>query len=80
MLVVAMSCKDHEFLYKPSTAHKVSKASAQKICDILNQYKYRLVGNSVWHIHEVGMYEDAYDYAQYQRFTIRKGIVKEFCV
>lgn len=78
MLVLAMSKKGSEFLYNPKTACKVSKASAKTICDIVNkcQFAYSKYPGSVWQIHEVDKYDTAFDYAQYQKFTIRNGIVK----
>lgn len=78
MLVLAMSKKDSEYLYIANTACKVSKASAKTICEILNkcQFAYSKYPGSVWYIHEVDKYDTAFDYAQYQKFTIRKGIVK----
>lgn len=77
MLVLAMSAKGHEFMYDAKTARKVSKASAQKICDIVNEHKflYSCHPGCVWHIHEVDKYDRAFDYAQFQSFTIRNGIV-----
>ena len=81
MLVLAMSKAGQEYIYKPNTARQVSKASAKKICDIVNEYKFLFTCHPgyVWHIHEVDKYDSAYDYAQYQKFTIRKGIVKSIC-
>lgn len=78
MLVLAMSLKNQEYLYKARTARKVSKASAETICKIVNEYKflYSCHPGYVWAVHEVDKYDSAYDYAQLQDFTIRKGIVK----
>lgn len=78
MLVCAMSLKGKEFFYKANTARKVSKASAQKICDIANkcEFLYSYHPGYVWHIYEVDQYDQAYEYAQFQKFTIRNGIVK----
>ena len=75
MKVVAKSEKGHEFLYNPKSAHEVSNASAQYICSELNRVKYDLKENEVWFIHEVGAYDNAYGYASYQRFAVRKGLV-----
>lgn len=77
MLVIAKSIKGKEFLYNPKSARKVSKASAEKICKIVNEYKFLLGSNEneVWHIHEVFECDAAYNYAQFQSFTIRNGIV-----
>lgn len=79
MLVIAKSVKGKEFLYKADTARKVSKASAEKICEIVNDMKWRLEENEVWHIHEVDQYDDAYFYAERQAFTIRNGVVTARC-
>ena len=77
MLVLALSKVGKEYSYLPKTARQVSKTSAQKICDVANEYKFLFNNHSGyhWHIHEVDRYDIAYDYAQYQKFTIRKGIV-----
>lgn len=81
MYILAQTQKGKEFLYSPSTAHKVSKNSAEKIKDTLNQLKYKIKSDSqVWHIYEVDRYDAAYDYAMFQRFTIRNNTIKEkFC-
>ena len=78
MLVLAMSAKGHEYMYKASTAHKVSKRSAETIRDIANDCKYLFdrYPDCVWHLHDVDQYDMAYDYAQFQSFTIRNGLVK----
>lgn len=76
MLVLAISTKGHEFFYDARTAHKVSKAAAEKIRDICNEYKFRLKDGETWFLHEVDQYDTAYEYAQFQKFTIRNGIVK----
>ena len=75
--VIAKTYAGKEYLYNYRTAHKVSAASAEKILAVLNEYKFRLKDGEMWHIYDVCQYDSAYDYAQYQKFTIRKGIVKE---
>ena len=79
MTILAKSVKDHEFLYNAKTAHKVSKANAEKIRDVLNGCNYKLKDGETWHIHDVSeTYDNAGAYASYQAFTInKKGIVKE---
>lgn len=77
MKILAISAKGQEFLYKPSTAHKVSERSGKKIMDALNKARYGLKENEVWHLHEVGSYDNAYAYATYQEFTIYKGNIRE---
>lgn len=77
MTVIAMSIKDKEYLYKASTAHTVSKSNARKICDMLNSLKYKLDDDHVWFVHEVDKYDNAYIYAERQKFTLYKGTLKE---
>ena len=78
MLVAALSVKGQEFFYKANTARKVSRASGQKIVDIANecQFLFSAYPGHVWYLHEVDQYDVAFDFAQYQKFTIRNGIVK----
>ena len=76
-LCVAKSVKGKEFLYSAKSAHSVPKASSKIICSILNKVKYQLSDNEVWFIHEIDKYDSAFDYASFQRFSIRNGIVKE---
>lgn len=82
IMAIAKTHPGKEFLYDYRTAHKVSKASAAYICEIANKYKYKLKDGECWHVYEIGYYDAAYDYAEYQYCTVRKGIVKahsEFC-
>lgn len=77
MKILAISQKGQEFLYKPSTAHKVSERSGKAIMDALNKSRYKLKENEVWHMHDVSRYDNAYAYATYQEFTVYKGNVRE---
>lgn len=78
MYILALAKKGAEFMYNPKTAHQVSKNSAEKIKNVLNQLKYKIKSDGqVWHIYEADRYDAAYDYAMFQRFTIRNGIIKE---
>ena len=77
MKVLAISAKGREFLYNASTAHKVSERSGKVIMDALNNARYGLKEGQVWHIHEVGPYDNAYAFASYQEFAIRKGKIYE---
>lgn len=77
MKVLAISVFGHEYMYKARTARKVSERSAEKICSICNDVKYQLKPGECWHIHDVDKYDTAYNYAMYQAFTIRNGIVKD---
>ena len=75
MLVVAKSVKGKEFLYSSKSCHSVSKASAKKICKILNENNYQLEDNQTWFIHEIDSYSNGAIFAEQQKFMIRKGIV-----
>ena len=75
MKVIAKAIKGQEFFYNARSARKVSERSAKVILDIVNEYRFQLKENEVWHIYDVDQYDAAYDYAQFQSFTIRNGIV-----
>ena len=77
MLVLAISVKDHEYLYSAKSARAVSARSADIICKTVNYHKYLLKDGEIWHVHEVDRYDNAYDYARFRAFKIRKGIVKD---
>ena len=76
MLVVAKSVKGQEYLYGARTAHRVPKASARKICDALNNEGWKLNGGEVWWIHEIDQYDSAYEYSEWQKFSIRNGSIR----
>lgn len=79
MKIVAQAIKGQEYFYKASTAHKVPEAKAQKVADALNEISYKLADGRVWHVFDVGMYDDAYYYAEGQRFTYGKnGTIKRY--
>lgn len=77
MKIIAKTIKGQEFCYNARSARKVSAASAEKICKIVNEYKYLLGTNDgeIWHVYDIDCYSKAWDYAQYQAFTIRNGVV-----
>ena len=77
MFVIAKSLKGAEYMYKAESAHKVSERSAKTILQVLNDKRWDLKENEVWAIHEVWNIDNAYYYAQDQKFTIRNGIVKK---
>ena len=77
MFILAKSIKGQEYMYDVRTAHKVSKASKKSICDTLNEIRYCLRDNEVWHAHEVFEIDRGYDYGLYQKFYIKNGSLKE---
>lgn len=78
MYITAIAKKGQEFLYDYTTAHKVSKRSAETIKNMLNNANYLIVDETkqTWHVFEIDNYSRAIDYATYHRFSLRKGILK----
>lgn len=77
MKVLAKTIKGQEYMYNARSARQVSERSAKVILDIVNEYRFLLNNeNEIWHVYDVDRYDRAYDYAQFQKFTIRNGIVK----
>ena len=78
MLVIAISIKGQEYLYRPATARRVSQSSADYVCRVANENKYLLKNdNETWYIHNVDNYDAAAVYASRQAFTVRAGIVSD---
>lgn len=73
MKIVAKSIEGQEFLYSASSAHSVSKASANAICKALNNARYDLKEGQVWFVHDIGQYDNAYIYALSQKFYRNRG-------
>lgn len=78
MKIIAQAIAGHEFCYNARTAHKVPEKYAEKIAEALNGIKYRLKDGHVWHVFDVGPYDDAYYYAEGQRFTYGKTGIKRY--
>lgn len=78
MLILAITNEGQEFIYNARSARAVSKNSASKICDIVNEYKYKLKAGQKWHVYDVDKYDIAFDYATRQAFKIRRGIVSDY--
>lgn len=77
MTVIAKSAENREFFYNAESAHKVGKKNAKSICEELNKIRWDLKAGQVWHIHEVDQYDTAYYYAEFQKFYIRNGYLRE---
>lgn len=77
MKVLAISKKDHEYLYNAASAHKVAARSAERIATALNKINYKLKPGQIWFIHDVDSYDNASIYAEDQKFYIYKGTIKE---
>lgn len=78
MKIVAVAVKGKEFLYNPKTAHKVSVKSAERICQNLNESRFRLKEGEIWHVYEIDQYDiRPYSTAETQSFIIRNGYLYE---
>ncbi len=77
MKILAKTHKGAEFMYNACSAHAVSERSAGKILEIINAHNYKInpEKGETWHIYDVDQYDNAFYYAQSQKFTIRRGIV-----
>lgn len=76
MKIIAKTNKGAEFCYNARTAHKVPEKYAEKIADALNGIGYTLNDGQAWHVYDVGSYDDAFYYAEGQRFTYGKTGIK----
>ena len=74
MIIVAIACRDYEFMYRSYTAHKVNEKKADKIVELLNAAGYQLRDDEVWHKFNVSNYDNASVYAEHQRFTLGKKL------
>ena len=77
MTVLAKAVKGKEFLYDAKSAHEVSKASADVICDTLNATKFLLKEGEVWHKFDFGPYSEGWAFAMVQKFTRYKTSIRE---
>ena len=77
MKILAITTAGKEYLYSIKTARAVSDRSAVKITRIINGNKYLLQPGQVWHCYDIDQYSAAYNAAQFQRFTIRRGVVSD---
>ena len=78
MTIIAKTTEGREFMYSSRSAHAVPKASARKICDICNEYKYRIEDGEKWHIYEIDEYDKANYFASIQHGRVYRGVVKMY--
>lgn len=71
--MVAKSLKGSEFFYSRFSAYAVPVSSADKICKALNDSRWNLDDNEVWHVHDCGSYELENTSAGYRRMGVRNG-------
>lgn len=77
MKIVALSKKGAEFMYDPTTAHKVPQTKAKEYADDLNACGYMVTDTAVWYVHDIDRYDMAYTYALCQEFYTYKHTLKE---
>lgn len=75
--LIAKTIAGKEYVYSRKSAHAVSAAAAEYICNVLNEKKYKLKEGEKWHVYDCGCYEMEYTEAGSQKFTRRKGVVSE---
>lgn len=78
MVIVAKAILGKEYLYNASSAHEVSKNSAQLICASLNSARYNLAEKEIWKVMEVDKYDLAYDYGHLQYFKKYKNSIRRY--
>lgn len=77
MTIVALTRPGQEYLYNIRSAHEVSAAAADRICDALNANKIGLLAGHVWHVYAIDKYMPAWAYAEVQKYYIRGGYLRE---
>lgn len=76
--MIAKTIEGKEYLYNPNSAHSVSNAAADQICQLLNEKRWRLnKPEEKWHVYDCGWYEMDYTEAGSQSFYRRRGVVSE---
>ena len=76
MVVIAITIKGEEFIYNASTAHRISEKKADIAIKALNEAGYKIDKNAgeIWHKYTIDKYDTAFNYAQFQRFTVGNKI------
>ena len=70
MIVIAKTVTGKEFFHSVSEMYEAPKRSASKICDVMNDVRFRLKEGEAWHVYDEYMYEPS------GKLNIRKGVVK----
>ena len=74
MKLIAKTQKGTEFLHSKKNAFFAPDSSANKICKIMNDVKFRIENeNEVWHVYDYDFTQDMYVTS---RLSIYKGQVK----
>lgn len=74
MQLIAKTQKGTEFMHSRANAFFVPDSSANKICKIMNNTKFRLKSeNEVWHVYDYDFTQELY---VTHRLSIYRGVVK----
>lgn len=74
MKLIAMAVKGKEYLHSRQNDFFVSDRSAKKICEVINDVKFRIKNDSeTWHIYDYDFTQESYVTG---KLAIYKGIVK----
>ena len=74
MKLIAKTQKGTEFFHSKENAFFVPNSSANKICKIMNDSKFRLKSeNEIWHVYDYDFTQEMY--VMY-RLSIYRGVVK----
>ena len=74
MKLIAKTQKETEFLHSKKNAFFVPDSSANKICKIMNDTKFRLKSeNEIWHVYDYDFMQE--DYVTH-KLSIYRGVVK----
>lgn len=74
MKLIAKTQKGTEYLHSKQNAFFAPDSSANKICKIMNDVKFRLKSDSeVWHVYDYDFSQESYVTG---RLSIYKGVVK----
>jgi hypothetical protein len=74
MKLIAMTVKGKEYLHSKTYAFFASDRSAKKICEVMNNVKFRIKNNlETWYIYDYDFTQESYVTG---KLTIHKGIVK----
>lgn len=74
--IIAKTIKGKEFIYSKMDSYRVSKASADKVCEALNGARWNIKGDEVWKVYTVDSYTLDTLNALFERIAVRGGKLK----
>ena len=73
MKLISKTAKGIEYIHSKNECYAVSNRSANKICQAMNDARWKLKDNEVWHVYD---YNWCTDNDTFMRLSIYNGIVK----